>query len=78
MSSKIKIIVGLSKTGPVLSTATYLMLFQVLLQFYYCRIYACIEDALSHVKSRLNMRRWHSTWVQKWSGSGSVCIILKL
>lgn len=53
MSSKIR--VGLSKTGHVLSTANYLMLFQVLLQFYYGRTYAWYKDALPHGKSHLNM-----------------------
>lgn len=76
MSSKIR--VGLSKTGLVLSTATHLCSFKFYYSFIIVGFMLGIKDALPHVKSHLNMRRRHSAWVQKWSGSGLVCIISKL
>lgn len=76
MSSKIR--VGLSKTGLVLSTATHLCSFKSYYSFIIVGFMLGVKAARPHVKSHLNMRRWHSAWVQKWSGSGLVCIISKL
>lgn len=76
MSSKIR--VSLSKTGLVLSTVTHLCSFKSYYSFIIVGFLLGIQDALPHVKSHLNMGRWHSTSVQKWSGSGLVCIISKL
>lgn len=66
MSSKIR--VSLSKTGLVLSTATHLCSFESYYSFFIVGFMLGIKDALPHVKSHLNMRRWHSAWVQKWMG----------